>query len=1051
MSEETTSVRFGFDLGTNSIGWAVLGLGGSGEPEKILASGVRIFTDGRDPKSLASLKADRTRARQARRMRDRYKQRRTFLMSELVKNGLMPQDETARKALEKEDPYHLRAKALDERIEPHMVGRALFHLNQRRGFKSNRKSSDGEDGVVRSSVEELLEKLQSEGVRTLGEFLAKRRHYPDDNPKRPDTVRARRRGTKTSDLYDLYPARHMLEEEFDAIWDSQAKFDPKTFSGSLRNRLRSIIFHQRPLKPQPVGKCTLIPDEPRSPSALPSSQRFRIYQEVNNLQWMDKFGEVRMVRDHLEARDKIVEALEKSRKRTFEQIAKILAKSGLAGSDVKFNFESERRDHLKGNLTSCEMGSEKRLGKKAWHGYSHSEQEEIINLILDDEQEDEDVIQALTNKYGLSEANAKASLNATLSDRRVNLSTKAINLLLPLMKDEGLQYHEAVKKAGLGSHSDLGYHESLRECLPYYGEVCRGHVMGEGENPDGTEEERFGAMPNPTVHIALNQLRRVYNDLIRTYRAPAEVVIEVARDLPLGADGRRDLDKRQKRNQERNDHAREILRKYGQSDNRLNRQRVLLWEELNDDPTGRTCPFSGDQISINKLFSDSIEIEHLLPFSRTLDDSMANKTLCTRTANRDKGNRTPHEAFGSNPKGYSWERIIARAQELPGNKRWRFQSDAMQRFEEENDFLARQLNDTRYISRISREYLECVVHKNKIWVVTGRLTALLRTHWGLNGILVSGPRETGMPEHKYRDDHRHHAVDAIVVGMTSRAMLKKVSSAAKHAEQQFLEKLFTDKRFDPWKDFREDVVDSVSQIVVSHRRRNKDQGQLHNLTAYGLTDPTNGHGPQLVVHRIPVTDIDNRKSIEKIRNKSIRKDLLDITEGLENKKEILEAVCKWCEKREIRRLRICELLTVIPIVDKSGKPYKGYKGDSNAYYDIYRNPGSEMIESEIVTTYNANQKKFIPEWQKKHPTATLVMRLRMNDMVELDFGGQRKIMRVKKLSKGRIMFVEHLKAGATVDDQRTYSPKALMKANAVFLDISPSGRIMRRYRDGLAS
>ena len=105
------------------------------------------------------------------------------------------------------------------------------------------------------------------------------------------------------------------------------------------------------------------------------------------------------------------------------------------------------------------------------------------------------------------------------------------------------------------------------------------------------------------------------------------------------------------------------------------------------------------------VVSPQTEVDHILPFSRTLDDSMANKVVCIAEANRVKGNRTPCEAFGHNPPGYDYEGILENVADFPSNKRWRFQPDAMERFEGENDFLARQLNETRYLSRTARTYL----------------------------------------------------------------------------------------------------------------------------------------------------------------------------------------------------------------------------------------------------------------------------------------------------------------------------------------------------------
>ena len=139
--------RIGLDVGANSLGWSIVELDETGkQPVKLVDAGARIFTDGRDEKSKATLKADRRIARSARRRRDRYRQRRTYLLEELVELGLFPDDETSsdkarRAALQKKDPLHLRSYALERRLCLFDIGRVLFHLNQRRCFKSNRKDA----------------------------------------------------------------------------------------------------------------------------------------------------------------------------------------------------------------------------------------------------------------------------------------------------------------------------------------------------------------------------------------------------------------------------------------------------------------------------------------------------------------------------------------------------------------------------------------------------------------------------------------------------------------------------------------------------------------------------------------------------------------------------------------------------------------------------------------------------------------------------------------------------------------------------------------------
>jgi CRISPR-associated endonuclease Csn1 len=162
----------GLDLGTNSIGWAAVTVDESGEPRGVLDLGVRIFPDGRNPKDKSSLAVQRRVPRGMRRRRDRYLERREDLTDALVACGLMPPDAGDRKALEALDPYRLRAKALDAPVTPHELGRALFHLNQRRGFKSNRKakkSDEGEEKKTRADITELRRRISQSRARTLGE------------------------------------------------------------------------------------------------------------------------------------------------------------------------------------------------------------------------------------------------------------------------------------------------------------------------------------------------------------------------------------------------------------------------------------------------------------------------------------------------------------------------------------------------------------------------------------------------------------------------------------------------------------------------------------------------------------------------------------------------------------------------------------------------------------------------------------------------------------------------------------------------------------------
>ena len=247
--------RLGLDIGANSIGWAALSLDdASGDP--ILAMGSRVFPDGRAPEKRsgpgASLAVGRRLARGQRRRRKRYLRRRAALMRKLVAFGLMPANKQEREDLASCDPYKLRKRALSETLEPGELGRALFHLHQRRGFKSNRKAG-GEDKKkatqARKDREGLRQAISDSGNPTLGEFLAGRREL-----RKP--VRARP-GQK------LYPERAMYEREFNEIRARQA--ENRALTPAQWDELERIIFHQRPLKPVKPGWCALEDNAERAP------------------------------------------------------------------------------------------------------------------------------------------------------------------------------------------------------------------------------------------------------------------------------------------------------------------------------------------------------------------------------------------------------------------------------------------------------------------------------------------------------------------------------------------------------------------------------------------------------------------------------------------------------------------------------------------------------------------------------------------------------------------------------------------------------------------
>lgn len=992
--------RLGLDVGSNSLGWFVVWLDEKGTPTELGSGGVRIYPDGRDPKSKTSNAVDRRMARGARRRRDRYLKRRSLLISLLVQHGLMPNDMEARKALENLDPYELRAKALDETLRAEQIGRALFHLNQRRGFLSNRKTEkkDNESGAIKQAAGKLQELMQTAGARTLGEYFHGRQ-------RTRQYVRARNRSTGAKAEYEFYPTRQLLLDEFDAVWARQAPHHP-TMTVDARAAIHRAIFYQRPMKQPPVGKCSLDPasnadDQEgfRCPWAHPLAQRFRIWQEVRNL----TVGETGKPSKPLskEEADKIALALLQNGKLSFDKIRSLLKLS----SEARFNLESEKRKDLSGDETAAKLAHKSLFGRP-WRSLPLERQIAIVTELL--EQADEtQLVSWLMDETDLDEAAALRVASAFLPDGHSRLGLRAIRAILPHMEN-GMNYPDAAKAAGY-DHALLPTGELSRNGrLPYYGEWVQDDVLGSGDPRDGNEK-RWGRFPKPTVHIGLGQVRRVVNALTRKYGAPTEVAIEMTRDFKLSPNQLAEVEKEQAANQRKNEARRHDIERLGQAVTGRNLLKMRLWEELNtSDLLDRRCPFSGEIISIGKLFSEEIEIEHLIPFSDCWDDSAANKVVCLRSHNRLKGKQTPFEAFGSRPE---WPEIVLRASRLPKNKRWRFSPDARRRFEEIGGFQARQLNETGWLAKVAKQYLTAVTHPYKIHVLPGKLTAMIRGKWGLNSLLP----DHNFSDAKNRKDHRHHAIDAMVAALTDRSLLHRMSSAFDSERGRIEIPL-------PWPNLRDDLDIKLRAMTVSHKPNHGIGAQLHEDTAYGsVTNPITEGGRNLV-YRKTFTAL-NEKEIDRIRDQRLRALLHEHVQAEQAAgKDLKTALLSFSVLKNIpgmpngiRHVRLTKAEKpeyLITLRDKSGEPYKSYSAGENAFVEIFETLDGKWL-GEAISIFKANQNNPALRWPKEHPGARLVMRVFKGDLIALDMSGQRTAMVVHRLdaASGRFKLAAHNETG----------------------------------------
>lgn len=1061
-------MRLGLDIGTTSIGWWLYDTR-DGEIVSVRDGGVRIFSDGRDPKSKGSLAVDRRIARAQRRRRDRYLRRKTALMKRMSEVGLMPADTAQAKALEALAPYALRAKGLDEKLELTELGRALFHLNQRRGFKSNRKTDagDNESGKIKDATARLDWAIRDSKARTYGEFLHMRREKAE-TPRTTPPVRTRmsvaaRDGAEKADAgYDFYPDRRHLRDEFEALWAAQAAYHP-ALTPELRNEIGTIIFHQRPLKTPKVGKC-LFTDEDRLASAHPLNQRRILVETVNALRVAEPGVAARPLA--LEERAMILHALDN--KAHTKSLSGMQMKLKALGKVIKlrpgqsFTLQTANRDAISCDPVRASLSHPTRFGAN-WSKLAADAQWEVIRRIraLQSEQEHVALVVWLRETHGLGAEQAEATAYAPLPQGYGRLGLSATTGILAALEADVIPYSEAVARAGW-HHSD-GRTGEVWDKLPYYGEILDRHVIPGSYDEDDDDITRYGRITNPTVHIGLNQMRRLVNLIMDVHGKPDEIVVELARDLKLSLDQKAEVERTIKKNTDAAVARGKKLEELGVPNTGENRMVLRLWDDLSEDVMKRFCPYTGARISAGMLFDGSCDVDHILPFSRTLDDSFANRTLCLKEANRAKRNYSPHEAAD---KGLlDREKIEAVLKYLPANKVWRFAPDAMERFEGERDFTARALIDTQYLSRLARTYLDALYDggdkKSHVWVVPGRLTEMLRRHWGLNGIEALADSDSHTVKAKNRTDHRHHAIDAAVVAATDRSLIQKISKMAGRKEAEGAEETLKSTP-PPWEGFRADIAAQVQKITVSHRAdhgrldpaakaRGQDttSGTLHEATALGIIDNTH------VTVRIPIDTLKAGHLVEGSRNGFIRDaylrgELTLATSGT-SEKDFATSVQAFFKRSKryggTRRVRIVKTLQQSARVSvPQSAPIKAYQGGSNHAFEIWRMPDGK-ITSQVITTWEHHSDQGL---KRPHPAAKRIIRLHKTDMVAIERDAQSIVCFVQKTDPANGAFlVPHNEANADSRNRDKNDPfkwfqmsaSSLVKAGVRRVGVDEIGRV----------
>lgn len=871
---ETGSQResyvLGIDLGSASLGWAAIAVDENSMATGLLRSGVRLFDPGvtgdiEKGQDESNAVARRT-ARLIRRQLRRRAARQSELFRLLQRYGLLPpydgpdadaaqQRHAILNALDRNlsakwaklggfsgqtaidlPLYLLRKTALDTALEPFEIGRVFYHLSQRRGYKSNRKEQGGkkegdgkakknEDlGQVEGDIRVLEEAMRP--FRTLGEYFAS---------LDPHAQKVRRRWT----------GRKMYEAEFACIWEKQAELHPALLTEELHFQIKHLLFDQRDVKAQAhlIGDCELEPDERRAPWASLEAQQFRVLQKVNDLEIILP-GQVKGIPLTTGQRKMILELLETSAEVTFKRIRKTL---GLA-ENVGFNLQRGGETKLKGNLTNAHMAG---VFAERWPEMSDADRMQVVEDWRTIPQSDS-LIRRAFEHWKLDEVGAKWLADRPAPNGYCMYSRKAIRRLLPLMA-AGMRFKSAENEI--------------------YGDRLTGGQVFDRIPP---VREALKNLRNPAVERALTELRKVVNALIHEHGKPFEVRIELARDLKKPRHERaKAINYNRDRERQRTTAKEKMLKEIGpgfEHPSRADIEKALLWEECQGE-----CPYTGKRFPLSSLFGENppLQVEHIIPFSRIPDDSFQNKTLCYHEENQHKGNRTPFQAY-TDPVEY--EAILNRVRNWrtpnPGKQR-RFE---LRTLEELNAFSDRQLNDTRYASKLACELVGTLYggrdirtengSRQVVFASSGMVTATLRKGWGLEAILrEAAPSANGQNRGKPRTDHRHHAIDAITIALSRPKMIASLSR--NNAQDPYWPRngRTVPKIQSPWKDFVASIRPHIEQMLVSHRPEHRLTGALHDGTNYGR--PRKEGGKDVVHIRKRVEGL-STGDIENIVDPSVR-------------------------------------------------------------------------------------------------------------------------------------------------------------------------------------
>lgn len=792
--------NMGIDVGIASVGFAAVDT----ENNRILACGVHLFEAAEDPKTGASLAQPRRQKRAMRRVIHRRAQRKKQIQNILINHHILTAESLAR-LLNKQvttspTPWELRRDALSRLLSDEELATALYHINKRRGFRSTKKGLTNNDNKAKDDqaalkgADEFQTRMQAVGAVSVGAFLASQ---------------AKQRNSDGA--YDNFVKREWLQDEVRAIFKAQRKLGNPKATDTLEQEFLETFYYQRPLQSSEnmIGTCSLT-GEPRAPRFSYTAELSNAWQRINHCKIRQMGGAERTLTP--DEKRILIDLAHKNAKVTYKQARKELA----LGEEDRFNISYRKikegdsswekiRDTSEAS-TFLEMKGYHTLKKilaadwDTWRSRRRDELDQIAH-ILSVEQDENESRKRLT-AFTLTDDEIKALCGVTSFNKVVDLSLTALRKIEPYLQ-QGMVYSAAVAAAGM--------HHSQK-------------AKGTGSLVPVFEDTR-----NPVVNRALSQVRKVMNAILRRHGMPDSIMIELAREFGKSFEDRRKIEQEQKKNQANREgarhHAAELMNML--PDN-VRGEEILKYRLIQEQ--NHMCGYCGSALTEAQIKSgNALQIDHILPYSRTFDDSYMNKLVCHVECNQEKGNRTPFEWLSG--KAQRWEGVKVFAQRLPFKKRANLLAETI----DEDEWKSRALNDTRYMARLLKTHLEASL-ATKIEARDGGLTARLRSAWAF------------LP--KDRSNDRHHALDAIVLACSTQSMVQKFASWDKFEARQ----KHPDKRPHPpapWETFRHDVMDAVfgtkneqgqrqGGIFVSRMPVRKVTGAAHEETVRSIRKAEDG-------------------------------------------------------------------------------------------------------------------------------------------------------------------------------------------------------------------